>query len=138
MAKILRARIQPLGPELWRYVRDGSVELASQAALAGAIQHSRLLGDFMDLAIRDEVAAFRASLSKRTWSDYIEGCHGRDPDMPLWSDSTVAKLRSVVFSMLAETSYLKDTRSLLLQAVFVDDRLASLLKSVASDTSSVV
>ena len=35
--------------------------------------------------------------------------------MPHWSDATVAKLRSVVFSMLAETAYLKDTRSLLLQ-----------------------
>jgi hypothetical protein len=47
--------------------------------------------------------------------------------MPHWSDATVAKLRSVVFTMLAEVDYLKDTRSLLLQTVFVDEQLAGYL-----------
>ncbi len=126
-ANILRARLEPLGQELWRMVRDGGRELATQAAMAGAIKHSRLLGDFMDLAIRDQRALFHATLDRRTWSDYLEGCRGRDPEMPHWSDTTVAKLRSVVFSMLAEAGYLKDTRSLQLQTVFVDDQLANYL-----------
>jgi hypothetical protein len=126
-ANILRARLEPLGQQLWRMVRDGGRELATQAAMAGAIKHSRLLGDFMDLAIRDQRSLFRATLDRRTWSDYLEGCRGRDPEMPHWSDTTVAKLRSVVFSMLAEAGYLKDTRSLQLQTVFVDDQLANYL-----------
>jgi hypothetical protein len=126
-ANILRARIEPLGQELWRMVRDGERELATQVAMAGAVRHSRLLGDFMDLAIREQRALFRTTLDRRTWSDYLEGCRGRDPEMPHWSDSTVAKLRSVVFSMLAEAGYLKDTRSLQLQAVFVDQGLATCL-----------
>ena len=62
------------------------------------------------------------------WNEYIAGCRGRDPDMPHWSDSTVARLRSAVFSMLAEAGYLKDTRSLLLQNVFVDAQLAAYLR----------
>src|SRR5690606_6704449 len=107
----LRARLEPLGQGLWRMVRDGGRELANQAAMAGAIRHSRLLGDFMDLAIREQRELFRTSLGRRTWSDYLEGCRGRDPEMPHWSDATVAKLRAVVFSMLAESGYLKDTRS---------------------------
>jgi hypothetical protein len=127
-SNIIRARLEPLGADLWRIVRDGSKELTTQAAFAGAIKHSRLLGDFLDLAIREERAAFNPQLSKRTWTDYIEGCRGRDPDMPQWSESTVAKLRSVVFSMLAEAGYLKDTRSLLLQTAFVDEQLATLLE----------
>lgn len=124
---ILRARLEPLGQDLWRMVRDGGRELATQAAMAGAIKHSRLLGDFMDLAIRDQRALFRTTLDRRVWSDYLEGCRGRDPEMPHWSDTTVAKLRSVVFSMLAEAGYLKDTRSLQLQTVFIDDQLANFL-----------
>ena len=126
-SNILRARLEPLGQELWRMVRDGGRQLAMQAAMAGAIKHSRLLGDFMDLAIRDQRALFRPTLDRRTWSDYLEGCRGRDPEMPHWSDTTVAKLRSVVFSMLAEAGYLKDTRSLQLQTVFVDEQLAGYL-----------
>lgn len=126
-ANILRARLEPLGRELWHMVRDGGRELATQAAMAGAIKHSRLLGDFMDLAIRDQRAVFRTTLDRRVWADYLEGCRGRDPDMPHWSDTTVAKLRSVVFSMLAESGYLEGTRSLQLQTVFIDDQLAHCL-----------
>ncbi len=48
--------------------------------------------------------------------------------MPLWTDATVARLRSAVFSMLAEADYLKDTRSLLLQNVFIDAQLAAYLR----------
>jgi len=127
-SRIIRARLEPLGEGLWRMVRDGGRELATQAAFAGAVKHSRLLGDFMDLTMREQRALFCKKLEHRMWTEYIEGCRGRDPDMPHWSDATVAKLRSVVFSMLAEAGYLKDTRSLQLQNVFVDSQLASYLR----------
>jgi len=128
-SRILRARLEPLGEGLWKMVRDGGSPLATQAALAGAIKHSRLLGDFMDIALREQKALFARKLEHRVWTDYMEGCRGRDPDMPHWSDSTVAKLRSVVFSMLAEAGYLRDTRSRLLQNVFVDPQLSDYLRS---------
>ena len=48
--------------------------------------------------------------------------------MPQWSESTIARLRSAVFSMLAEAGYLKGTRSLLLQNVFVHPQLADYLR----------
>ena len=41
--------------------------------------------------------------------------------MPHWSGTTVAKLRSIVFSMLADVGYLESTRSLRLQNVFIDE-----------------
>lgn len=128
IARLVRARLTSMDKGLWAMVRDGDRELATQAVLAGAIKNSRLLGDFMDLTIREQRALFARKLEPRMWQDYIDGCRGRDPDMPLWSDKTVAKLRVVVFSMLAEAGYLKDTRSLLLQNVFVDDRLATHLR----------
>ncbi len=127
-SNILRARLQPLGEGLWRMVRDGERTQALQATLAGAIHHSRLLGDFMDLAIREQRALFAKKLENRVWSDFIAGCRGRDPDMPHWSDATIRKLRSVVFSVLAEAEYLKDTRTLQLQTVFVDAQLAAYLR----------
>ena len=128
ISRLLRARLEPLGKALWRMVRDSGREQATQAAFASAIKNSRLLGDFMDIAIREQRALFARKLETRMWGDYIEGCRGRDPDMPLWSDATVARLRSAVFSMLAEAGYLKDTRCLLLQNVFVDAQLAATLR----------
>jgi translation initiation factor 2 beta subunit (eIF-2beta)/eIF-5 len=79
--------------------------------------------------LREQRASFAKKLEYRMWNDYIAGCLGRDPDMPHWSDATVARLRSAVFSMLAEAGYLKDTRSLLLQNVFVDAQLAAYLRA---------
>ena len=127
-SNILRARLESLGEGLWKMVRDGGQELATQAAFAGAIKHSRLLGDFMDITMREQRTLFAKEIKNRMWNDYMEGCHGRDPDMPHWSDTTVVKLRSIVFSMLAEAGYLKDTRSRLLQTVFIDDQLAAYLR----------
>ena len=127
-ANILRARLKPLGEGLWKMVRDGDRVVATQAALGGVVKHSRLLGDFMDIAIREQRALFAKTLEPRMWTDYIAGCRGRDPEMPHWRDSTVNKLRSVVFSILAEADYLNDTRGLLLQNVFVDLGLANYLR----------
>ncbi len=128
IARLLRARLEPLGEDLWELVRDGGREQATQAAFAGAIKNSRLLGDFMDLTMREQRTLFAKRLEYRMWNEHIAGCRGRDPDMPHWSDATVARLRSAVFSMLSEVGYLKDTRSLVLQNVFVDNQLAAILR----------
>lgn len=130
-SNILRARLEPMGEGLWQMVRDGDKELATQAAFAGAVQHSRLLGDFLDLAIRDQRERFATEIDNRVWSDYIAGCRGRDPDMPHWSAATIAKLRSIVFSMLADVGYLESTRSLRLQNVFIDEQLIRYLESTS-------
>jgi hypothetical protein len=128
ISRLIRARLEPMGEGLWKMVRDGSQEQATQAVFAAATKNSRLLGDFMDIAIREQRALFAKKLEYRMWNDYIAGCRGRDPDMPHWSDSTVDRLRSAVFSMLSEAEYLKDTRSLLLQTVFLDTQLAAYLR----------
>ena len=128
ISRLLRDRLEPLGEGLWKMVRDGGIEQATQAALAGAVKNSRLFGDFMDITMREQRALYAKKLEYRLWNDYIAGCRGRDPDMPNWSDATVARLRSAVFSMLAEAGYLKDTRSLLLQNVFLDSSLAAYLR----------
>lgn len=128
-AGLLRNRLESLGKGIWEMIRDGSPELATQATLACAIKHSRLLGDFMDIAIREQRTLFAKKLEHHMWTDYIGSCRGRDPDMPHWSDATIAKLRSTVFSILAEAGYLQNTRTLLLQNVFVDSQLSSYLKN---------
>jgi hypothetical protein len=128
ISRLLRARIKPLGEGLWQMVRDGDREQATQAVFAGAVKNSRLLGDFMDITMREQRALFAKKLEFRMWNEYIAGCLGRDPHMPHWSESTVTRLRSAVFFMLAEAGYLSDTQNLLLQNVFVDPQLAAYLR----------
>ena len=127
-ARLLRTRLEPLGEGLWKMVRDGERAQATQAALAGAVRNSRILGDFMDITMREQRTLFAKRLEHSIWNEFIAGCRGRDPDMPHWTDATVARLRSAVFSILTETGYLQDTRRLLMQNVFVDAQLAAYLR----------
>ncbi len=115
LTRLIRQRLETMTSELWEMVRDGTVVLASQAVLAAAIKHSSLLGDFLDLAVRDQYRRFAQTLTKKVWFDFLEDCHGRDPKMPQWNESSEKRMGSSVFQILAQGGYINDTRSMLLQ-----------------------
>ena len=75
-----RGRLATMGPELWRLVRDGKGDVATHAVLAAAVKHSPLLGDFLDLVVREQYRLFAKALSNKLWDDYLHGCRERDPD----------------------------------------------------------
>jgi len=126
---LLRGRLELFDAALWTMVRDGSSLVATHACLAAAIKHSPLLGDFLDLTVREQHKIFSPALSNRLWEDYVEGCHARDAEMPHWSLSTIERLRSSVFQILAQAGYLEDTRSLKLQAVYIAREVLDYLHS---------
>ena len=119
LGQMLRARLALMQPAFWAMVRDGSNPLATHACLAAAVKHSPLLGDFLDMAVREQYRLFRPVLSNSIWSHFIEDCRNRDPGMSNWSESTVARLRSTVFAILAQAGYVQNVRSLKLQTVHV-------------------
>jgi Putative inner membrane protein (DUF1819) len=116
---LLRGRLALMEPVLWTLVRDGSGTVATQACLAAAVKHSALLGDFLDLVVREHVARFAQTLSDTVWDDYVLDCRGRDPEMPQWSAATRDRLRSSVFQILTQAGYVENTRSLRLQPVYI-------------------
>ena len=106
-------------PVLWQLVRDGSLPVATHACLAAAVKHSTLLGDFLDLVVREQYRLFSPALSPSMWERYIDDCRARDPEMPVWRDSTIRRLRSSVFQILAQAGYIESTRTLKLQTVHI-------------------
>src|SRR5438034_257156 len=46
------------------------------------IRHSPLVGDFLDLILREQFRLFAPRLTKAIWEDYLSGCRARDPEMP--------------------------------------------------------
>jgi hypothetical protein len=100
-------------------VRDGSGTVATQACLAAAVKHSALLGDFLDLVVREQYTRYARVLSNTVWDDYLVDCRGRDPEMPQWREATMARLRSSVFQILAQVGYIDNTRTLKLQPVYI-------------------
>ena len=84
LSRLIRKRLELMQPELWRLVRDGAGEVATHAVLAAAIKHSHLLGDFLDLAVREQYRVFNTVLSNKLWDEYLDDCRRRDPEMPVW------------------------------------------------------
>lgn len=116
---LIRGRLSQVEAPLWKLVADGSVKEATHACLAAAIKASYLLGDFLDIVVRDEYRTFKETLSLTLWASYVEDCQNRDPDMPQWADSTVTRLRSSIYTILAEGGYIDSTKTRNLQTVHI-------------------
>ena len=116
LGRMIRQRLELMQPELWKLVRDGQGSVASHACLAAAVKHSHLLGDFLDLVVRDQYRIFSQNLSNHLWNEYLEDCRARDTEMSEWSSSTKDRLRRSIFLILAEAGYVENTRTLKLQA----------------------
>lgn len=129
LARLIRLRLITMSSELWRLVRDGNATVAAHAVMAAAVKHSRLLGDFLDLVVREQYRLFSPKLTKALWDDYLADCRGRDPEMPQWNESTRRRLRSSVYQCLAQAGYVSDTRSLKLQPVHIAPQVIQYLQS---------
>lgn len=129
LARLIRQRLTTMDSGLWKLVRDGNATVAAHAALAAAVKHSPLIGDFLDLVVREQYRLFAPKLSKVMWDDYLAGCRGRDPDMSDWSDLTRRRLRSSVFQTLSQAGFLEDTKSLKLQPVHIAPQVIRYLQN---------
>ena len=127
-ASLIRNRLATMEPGLWTLVRDGGKPVATHAVFAATIKFSSLLGDFLDLVVREQFRRFENALRPALWDDYLESCHERDPEMPSWSESTRAKLKQNAIRMLAEAGYLHDTRSMRLQRVQISQEVIGYLQ----------
>ena len=133
LTTLIRSRLETMGPELWKLDRDGKGTVAAHAVLAAAVKHSLLLGDFLEIVVAEQYRLFSPALSRKLFSDYLEGCRERDPEMPQWNETTRRRLRSSVFQMLAQAGYIENTRSLKLQTVHVADQVLRYLKANKED-----
>ena len=119
LARLLRGRLKLMDAQLWTMVRDGSLLVATHACLAAAVKHSSLLGDFLDTVIREQYRLYNSALSYRVWEEYIAACQANAPEAGVWRQSTIQRLRSTVFQILAQAGYIENTRSLKLQTVHI-------------------
>jgi len=133
MARLIRKRLETMEPPLWLLIKEGSSPVATQACLAAAIKHSALLADFFDLALREQYKVFAKTLSTQHWEDFIADCSIRDPAVASWSDSTVRKLRTVVFHILEQSGYIKTARTPTLQPVHLEAPVVKYLETHDAD-----
>jgi len=127
LSRLIRRRLASMESDLWRLVRDGSGATATHACLAAAVKCSFLLGDFLDLVVRNEYRAYSPKLSNKLWEDYLVDCRNRDAEMGDLSETTRDRLRSTVFQILAQAGYIENTRTLKFQSAHIDQQVLKYL-----------
>jgi len=127
MIRLIRNRLEPMSPDLWKLIVSGSVETALQALLVAAIHHSRLLGDFLNDVVKEKYRIFDKQLAVQDWNKFLYTCELRDSVVTGWSENTRAKLGQVIFRILAEAKYLDSTRLLKLTPVTLTPEIRNYL-----------
>ncbi|WP_343851627.1 DUF1819 family protein [Rhodanobacter soli] len=111
-ARLIRFRLESIDSSVWKSIKDGEKETATQLLFAAAVKHSELLKDFLREVVADHVRRLEHSLSVNAWEPFLHDCAARDPAVGTWSTSTRKKLLQVIIRILAEARYLESTRSL--------------------------
>lgn len=127
IAQSIRKRLERMEPEFWRALRDGDEDLATQVAFCAALERNLLLVEFMERVVSDAYVTHAERLELYQWDDFLEDCAHRDPAIYDWTAKSKKKMGQVVFRMLAEMGYLKNTRSLQLQNVIIRPEVKAML-----------
>ncbi len=128
IASHIRSRLELMSPELWQMVRDGDSILSTQAIFAAAIKHCRILGDYLDLVVREQFRRLEDRLTPSLWDEFVVSCKQRDPLMDDFPPSTAEKMRSVIHKILVEAGYLKSTHDWHLKKIEIVPEIIEYLK----------
>jgi hypothetical protein len=129
MARLIRNRLETLDDQAWQMIAEGSQEVATQALLAAAIKHSRVLADFLSDVYAGHLRRLEEKLSPaKDWELFWAECIRRDPEAAAFSDTTTAKMLQVILRILAEAKFLDSTRSLRLTPPHLHPDVVAYLK----------
>ena len=84
-ARLIRFRLDPMGPAAWALVNAGDQEVASQTLFAAAMLHSQLLADFVRSVVVGHHRRLETQLHPREWDGFLADCAARDPSVEQWT-----------------------------------------------------
>lgn len=129
VASFIRARLGMMNSDLWKMVRDGDGILTTQALFAASIKHCRILGDYLDIVVRQQFRKLEDKLTPALWDEFIVSCKQRDPAMEDFPPSTAKKMRSVVHKILVEAGYLKEAHNWTLTRIEIVPEIIEYLRN---------
>jgi len=93
------------------------------------IKHCRILGDYLDIVVREQFRRLEDKLTPALWEEFIVSCKQRDPLMEDFPPSTAKKMRSVVHKILVEAGYLQSAHNWALKKIEIVPEIIDYLKN---------
>ncbi len=129
IASLIKSRLQLMESPLWNLIVEGDSVVSTHAVIAAAIKHCRLLGDYLDLAVREQIKRMEERLTTRVWEQFISDCMQRDPFMKEFTESTAIKMRSNIHKILMEGGYINNVREKIIQHVNIAPEVIEYLEA---------
>lgn len=113
-------RLQALDSEKLIYVlATYSVDVAKQVNLYAMMKQNRIVWDFMVTVIGEKYRTQDFSFTKKDMSAFMFQLQEQNEDVATWSDSTIQKIKQVLTKSLVECGYLDNTKSEVLNPVYL-------------------
>lgn len=130
LANVCVARLRAMEDEsLIRAVAVQPVDVSKQICLYAMMKDNRLMWDFMTLVIGEKYRQNDMSFGRMDLNVFFMRLQEQDDHVAAWSDSTIAKIKSVIIRVLIENGYLDNNRSEHLNRILIDRTLENAIRS---------
>jgi hypothetical protein len=120
IANVCYRRLQALDSENLIYVlATSSMDVAKQVNLYAMMKQNRIVWDFMITVIGEKYRTQDFSFTKKDMSAFMFQLQEQNEDVATWSDSTIQKIKQVLTKSLVECGYLDNTKSEVLNPVYL-------------------
>lgn len=132
MASTVRKRIEPLGDTFWSDLQHAQDEVATQLLLVAVMKQSPVLTDFMMTTVSDARRMYREALKTSDWQEFIDSRMRVIDGLDKYSATSLSKIGSNIFKILADASFLESGRNKKLKNVYLQPQVKDLCNRLAS------
>lgn len=123
----LKHRLLPLSEATLRHFSIADLTELKYLAFLSCVNYYRLLGDFMIEVVRNKIQMFDYQILESDWANFIESKKAHVPKIGQSSETTLKKIRQVIFKMLADASIIDDIKNRIIQPPILSREFQSIV-----------
>lgn len=119
MASTVRKRLEAMSDIFWCDLLNAPDDLARQMLMLAVMCQSPVLIDFMATEVADARRMYREAMRSEDWPEFFASRQRVITGLERFSPSSIQKMGSNIFKILADVGYLESARSKRLKAVYL-------------------
>lgn len=129
MAKACIRRLRNMDDEsLIKAIATEPQDVAKQICLYAMIMEYRVIREFMVTVIGEKYRVGDNSFGKIELNSFFNRLQEQDDNVASWSEATIKKLKQVMLKLLVDAEYLDDTKSTILNPVWLQPVLENVIR----------
>lgn len=123
----IKNRLMTLSADQLRAFTAANLTELKYLAFLSCIKYYRLLNDFMTEVVRTKIQMFDYQILESDWANFIESKKQHIEKIGHSSESTLKKIRQVIFKMLADTGIIDDIKMKIIQPPLLSREFTTLV-----------